>query len=65
MTELFGFNLVWWLFGVITFSLLVLDLGVFNKKDHVIGIKESLYTSLFYISIGLLFPFCFYWVYPE
>lgn len=41
-------------FGVIV-TLLVLDLGVFQKKDHNIGVRESLIYSAIYIMIGLLF----------
>jgi tellurite resistance protein TerC len=41
-------------FGVIA-TLMVLDLGVFQKKDHEIGIRESLIYSAIYIMIGLLF----------
>ncbi len=41
-------------FGIIA-ALLVLDLGVFQKKDHEIGIRESLIYSAVYIVIGLLF----------
>ena len=41
-------------FGVIV-TLLVLDLGVFQKKDHAIGIRESLLYSAVYIAVGLLF----------
>ncbi len=39
---------------------MVLDLGVFNKTDHEIGVKESLKMSAFYITIGLLYG-CFVW----
>lgn len=46
---------MWAVFTSIVLTLLVMDLGIFNKKDHEIGIKESLITSVFYISIGLLF----------
>lgn len=46
---------MWGIFLGIIFILLILDLGLFNKKDHVIQTKESLYLSSFYISIGLLF----------
>lgn len=35
--------------------LLVLDLGLFNKKDHAIGLKESLMLSAGYIAVGLIF----------
>jgi tellurite resistance protein TerC len=41
-------------FGVIV-TLLTLDLGVFQRKDHAIGVRESLIYSAFYILIGLLF----------
>lgn len=46
---------LWLSFLGIVIGLLALDLGIFNKKDHEIGIKESLRMSVFYISIGLLF----------
>jgi len=48
----------WWMwaifFGVVAF-LLFLDLGVFQKKSHEIGMRESLKMSAFYISMGLLY----------
>lgn len=46
---------MWGSFALIITTLLLLDLGVFNKKDHEISIKESLITSAIYITIGLLF----------
>jgi tellurite resistance protein TerC len=57
------FSLVWlgkpvWLWLVFmgtVLSLLAFDLGVLNRKDHVIGVKESLKLSAFYIAAGLLF----------
>ena len=36
-------------------TVLVLDLGVFNRKDHVIEMKESLKLASIYISLGLSF----------
>lgn len=41
-------------FGIVLF-LLVLDLGVFQKKSHEIGMRESLKMSAFYIAVGLLY----------
>lgn len=41
-------------FGIVIF-LLIIDLGVFHKNDHEISVKESIYTSLGYIIIALLF----------
>lgn len=40
--------------------LLLFDLGIFNKKNHIINIKESLITSCIYILISLLFAL---WIY--
>jgi tellurite resistance protein TerC len=47
--------LKWVIFASIVLILLLLDLGVFNKTDHEIQVKESLYLSGFYVAIGLLF----------
>jgi tellurite resistance protein TerC len=35
--------------------LMFLDLGILNRKNHVISAKESIYTSLFYFAISLGF----------
>ncbi|MBI1260676.1 MAG: TerC/Alx family metal homeostasis membrane protein [Rhizobiales bacterium] len=45
----------WISFFVIVLALLAFDLGVLNKKDHEIGIQESLWLSLFYICVACLF----------
>jgi tellurite resistance protein TerC len=46
---------MWSSFFIIIAILMALDLGVFNRKDHEIGVKESLKMSAFYITIGLLY----------
>lgn len=46
---------MWTTFTALILLLLVFDLGFFNRKDHVIGIRESLLTSAIYISIGIAF----------
>jgi tellurite resistance protein TerC len=46
---------MWVLFSVIILTLLILDLGYFHKENKVIGVKESLWMSLFYFLIGLTF----------
>jgi tellurite resistance protein TerC len=38
------------------------DLGVLNKTDHEIGIKESLGLSAFYIAVALLFGLGVWWL---
>lgn len=53
---------VWWtLFGVITIGLLALDIGVFNRKAHEVSLKESLWWSLFWTVIALLFMIVVYY----
>ena len=51
-------SLYWGTFGTIVITLLILDLGVLNKRDHVMTLRQSLSLSLFYIAIA-----CFFGVY--
>lgn len=53
----------WWfliVFNIVVLLLLVLDLGVFHRKKHVIHLKEALAFSCFYIVSGLLFAWGVY-----
>ena len=52
---------MWLTFLAIVIGLLVLDLGVFNRDDHVIGVAESLKTSALYITLGLAFGGFVWW----
>lgn len=47
--------MAWAIFIAIVLTLLIFDLGVLHKENREIGVKESLYTSLGYIIVGLLF----------
>ncbi len=51
----------WIIFSFVIIFLLILDLGLFNKKDKVISLKESLALSIFYISIACLFGLYVYY----
>lgn len=42
------------MFTAVVVVLLVLDLGVLNRDDHVIGVSESLKLSALYVAAGLL-----------
>jgi tellurite resistance protein TerC len=46
---------IWGIFIFVVLTLLILDLGVFHKKDREIGFKESLWMSAFYILMALFF----------
>ncbi|NDW33429.1 TerC family protein [Salipiger sp. PrR007] len=52
---------MWLTFLSIMLALLVFDLGVLNRDDHVIGVAESLETSALYISLGLAFGGFVWW----
>lgn len=53
--------LVWLGFILFVICMLVLDLGVFQRKSHTIKIKESLLMTAFWISLALLFNLGIYW----
>jgi tellurite resistance protein TerC len=46
---------MWAAFLIFVLVLLTLDLGVFHRKSHTIGVRESLLMSAGYIALGLLY----------
>jgi tellurite resistance protein TerC len=46
---------VWVTFAITTAAALVIDVGVFHRKNHVIGLREALLESAAWISVSLLF----------
>ncbi len=54
----------WWIgFHVFVFVMLLLDLGVFHKKDHVVGVKESLVWTMVWIIFAGIFGLGIYqWI---
>jgi tellurite resistance protein TerC len=47
--------LLWAIFGIFITGMLLLDLGVLNRKAHVLSIKEAAIWSAIWISSALLF----------
>jgi tellurite resistance protein TerC len=47
--------LEWSAFLALVLTLLALDLGVFNRKDHVVGPREALGWSVLWVSLALAF----------
>ena len=45
----------WAVFGVVVLGMLVLDLGVFHRRAHVVEFKEAALWSLVWISVSLAF----------
>lgn len=56
---------LWIGFIALVIFLLVLDLGVFHKKDHVISVKEALLWTGFWIVLALLFGIFIYYAYED
>jgi tellurite resistance protein TerC len=49
-------NSSFWIgFNLFVLLMLALDLGVFNRKAHVVSVKEALTWSGIWISLALLF----------
>ena len=42
-------------FGIVLILAIVIDLGVFTKKNATISLKNALWTSIFWIALGLAF----------
>lgn len=54
--------LVWTAFVVFVLFVLALDLGVFHKKSHTVGFKESIIWSVVWIALAMAFAgVLFYW----
>ncbi|PRY53062.1 tellurite resistance protein TerC [Arcticibacter pallidicorallinus] len=47
-------------FGVLVLIMLALDLGVFNKKSHVISSKEAMWWSIAWIGLSMAFSGAIY-----
>ncbi len=47
--------MLWIGFGVFVLAMLALDLGVFHRKAHVVGVKEALGWACVWVSLALAF----------
>ena len=54
-----------WGFGIIVVIMLLLDLGVFNKKAHEVSSKEATIWTIVWISLAMVFSGVVYWVFNQ
>jgi len=54
-----------WGFAVTVVIMLLLDLGVFNKKSHEVSSKEATIWSVVWISLSMIFSGVVYWVFNQ
>lgn len=52
-----------WGFAITVIIMLLLDLGVFNKKSHVVTSREATIWSIVWISLAMMFSGVVYWVF--
>lgn len=57
--------IVWGIFIAVIILFLALDLGVFNRKAHVIKTKEAAIWTSIWVTIGLGFSGLIYWLFAE
>jgi tellurite resistance protein TerC len=50
-----GGPVAWGVFGVVVLAMLAVDLGIFNRKAHIVSVKEAATWSLIWISLALAF----------
>ena len=61
--NLFPFAEYWWFYGgflLFVLLMLALDLGVFNRKSHIVSFKEATIWSIVWVALALIFNFIFY-----
>lgn len=51
----------WIVFAVVVTTMLALDLGVFNRKSHVVSIREATGWSIFWVSLAIAFGGWVWW----
>lgn len=52
-------------FAVVIIIMLLLDLGVFNKKSHEVSSKEAFWWSITWIALSMVFSGVVYWLYNQ
>lgn len=57
--------MIWWwiFFAVFILAMLALDLGVFNRKSHIIKMKEAMLWTAFWVTLAVLFGVGIYFFY--
>ncbi|MSP91393.1 MAG: TerC family protein [Myxococcales bacterium] len=56
---------IWAGFLLMVIGFLALDLGVFNKKDHVIGFREALRWTLVWVAVSMVFGGAVWFLYEN
>src|SRR5262249_15628334 len=60
-TPSIGSPALWLAFILFVLLMLALDLGVFNRKDHVVGFREAAIWSCVWVGLSLIFNSILFW----
>ncbi len=52
-------------FALLIMIMLLLDLGIFNKKAHEVSTKEATIWSVIWISLSMIFSGVIYWIFSQ
>ncbi len=58
--ETVGNSLLWVGFTSLVVAMLALDLGVFHRRAHIVGVREALVWTFVWIGLSLLFNVAVY-----
>jgi tellurite resistance protein TerC len=58
-------TVIWFSFVALVLALLALDLGVLHRKAHIVSLREALWMSAFWITLGLSFGVVVYYGYEQ
>lgn len=56
---------LWTAFSVFVLSMIALDLGVFHRKSHEVGIKEALSWTVIWITLAMVFNLFIYYYFDK
>lgn len=58
-------GILWLTFNVFVFAMLAIDLGIFHRKSHEVGVKEALTWTCVWVTLAMLFNLFIYYYFDK
>jgi tellurite resistance protein TerC len=58
-------GILWITFNVFVFAMLAIDLGIFHRKSHEVGVKEALTWTCVWVTLAMLFNLFIYYYFDK
>lgn len=58
-------GILWIFFNVFVLAMLAVDLGIFHKKSHAVGVKEALTWAAVWLTLAMLFNLFVYYYFDQ